>query len=316
MPALKRPELPEGPKKQLNAALHDLHFRAGLPSVRTLVDRIGGDAVAGRSRIHDAFTGQRVADWGLIQVLVEALARTIPGADSNTDERRLHKLWMAASGEVDTNGSGPVTFKASAPAERNHGPGRPLLAMRLEWAHPGLMDLETRRRIRGILRTALDDIGQPNQGRHREDSSAGATITLECRHERPGLTVATFLAAVDDDVRQLIPRDPWAAPVRLRFLAHFDAAVTAAQVMADLNAYWTTPELDEHWQETNGRKTRFGPRVAAIVHGINLMASEDFTGKWQEFSLATEGGQGSGGFWLRTQRPAPNGDPWSTPSDD
>jgi hypothetical protein len=39
--ALPRPELPPGPRRELNDALHDLHHQAGWPSLRTLAAAAG-----------------------------------------------------------------------------------------------------------------------------------------------------------------------------------------------------------------------------------------------------------------------------------
>ena len=41
MSALPRPELPPGAAKELNDALHELHHRAGWPSLRTLARETG-----------------------------------------------------------------------------------------------------------------------------------------------------------------------------------------------------------------------------------------------------------------------------------
>ncbi|MER6843161.1 hypothetical protein [Streptomyces platensis] len=106
MPKLKKPQLPEGPHGDLNDALHDLHLRAGLPSLRDLVDGVG-DRVAGKSRIHDAFSSDRLPAWGLLQLLVEAMVKTVPGSDLRAEESRLYQLWLAASGHsaaTDTEG--------------------------------------------------------------------------------------------------------------------------------------------------------------------------------------------------------------------
>ncbi len=97
MPRLKRPQLPAGSHRDLNDALHDLHLRAGLPSLRNLVDGVG-DGVAGKSRIHDAFSSGRLPAWGLLQLLVETMVKTAPGSDLGTEESRLYQLWLAASG--------------------------------------------------------------------------------------------------------------------------------------------------------------------------------------------------------------------------
>ncbi|MGW6526689.1 hypothetical protein [Streptomyces venezuelae] len=83
-----------------------MHLRAGMPSLRDLADGIG-HGVAGKSRIHDAFSSDRLPAWGLLQLLVEAMVETIPGSDLRAEESQLHQLWVAASGHsaaIDTKG--------------------------------------------------------------------------------------------------------------------------------------------------------------------------------------------------------------------
>ncbi|MEU3410510.1 hypothetical protein ABZ760_04430 [Streptomyces sp. NPDC006658] len=97
MPRLKKPPLPDGPHRDLNDALHSLHLRAGLPSLRDLADGIG-DGVAGKSRIHDAFASDRLPTWGLLQLLAEVMVKTIPGSHLEAEESLLYQLWLKASG--------------------------------------------------------------------------------------------------------------------------------------------------------------------------------------------------------------------------
>ncbi|WP_426361656.1 hypothetical protein [Streptomyces sp. E-08] len=120
MPKLTAPSLPPGPRQALSLELHALHRRAGWPSVRDLSSALG-DGVASPSRIHDAFTKPRLPAWGLIDVLVVALARKIPRADPTAEVERFHALWDAAS-DVPTApvGSPP------AGAERDIPPPPPL----------------------------------------------------------------------------------------------------------------------------------------------------------------------------------------------
>ncbi|MFF1807638.1 hypothetical protein ACFVXW_00380 [Streptomyces sp. NPDC058251] len=244
MPRLRRPNLPEGPEEVLNAALHDLHLRAGLPSVRDLVARVGGDDVAGRSRIHDVFSSERLPTWGLVQILVEALVRTIPDADPRAEERRLHQLWLAASGQavVDTS-TASASRHAEPPREvtRQERVGRRQLVMRVEWTTPTDLNATLRRSIRDHVSLALKDIGQQPQGRHRVDSSAGSTIVLQRRHEPPGLTAATFLSTLEEEFLQSTwpefnPFDDNIGSSTIRFLAHYDeAAPSSRDAVMDLN---------------------------------------------------------------------------------
>ncbi|MGW5779894.1 hypothetical protein [Streptomyces sp. NPDC003863] len=106
----------------MSTELHTLHRRAGWPSVREL-SRALGDGVASPSRIHDAFTKPRLPDWGLLDVLVTALAEKIPRADPAAEAERFYALWDAASDE-------PLASTESPPvgAERSIPPPPPLRA--------------------------------------------------------------------------------------------------------------------------------------------------------------------------------------------
>ncbi|MFF0561528.1 hypothetical protein [Streptomyces sp. NPDC004266] len=120
MPKLTAPPLPPGPRQTLSLELHTLHRRAGWPSVRDL-SRALGAGVASPSRIHDAFTKPRLPDWGLLDVLVTALAKKIPRADPAAEVERFHALWDAASEDQPA----PVD-SSSAGAERDIPPPPPL----------------------------------------------------------------------------------------------------------------------------------------------------------------------------------------------
>lgn len=97
MPRHKRPASLVGAARVLNDTLHGLHARAGLPSLGDLVRSIGHGVVS-RSRVHEAFAGERVPDWGLLELLVEQLALKVPGGPRPDDEvRRFHALWLTAA---------------------------------------------------------------------------------------------------------------------------------------------------------------------------------------------------------------------------
>ncbi|MFE5515857.1 hypothetical protein ACFQ9J_35580 [Streptomyces sp. NPDC056529] len=95
MPKLTPPSLPPGPRQDLSTELHRLHLRAGRPSVREL-SRALGQGVVSSSRIHDAFTKERVPAWALLDLLVPELARRVPRADPAEEVVRFHLLWQAA----------------------------------------------------------------------------------------------------------------------------------------------------------------------------------------------------------------------------
>jgi hypothetical protein len=108
MSALPRPELPPGPQRDLVDALHDLHHRAGWPSLRTLAKAAG----CSHTTVSTAFSSPRLPAWGLLELLVEAM---------DGDPRHFHQLWVAASS--------PATDRADA-APRIAGRRAELAAVR------------------------------------------------------------------------------------------------------------------------------------------------------------------------------------------
>jgi transcriptional regulator with XRE-family HTH domain len=67
--ALPRPELPPGPHRDLVDRLHDLHHRAGWPSLRTLARETG----VSHTTVSKAFSTATLPTWGTLELLVEAL---------------------------------------------------------------------------------------------------------------------------------------------------------------------------------------------------------------------------------------------------
>ena len=84
MGALPRPDLAPGPARDLNDALHDLHHRAGWPSLRTMAS----DAGCSHTTVSHALSGPRLPAWGIVEVLVDAMGGDVPA---------FHDLWLAAS---------------------------------------------------------------------------------------------------------------------------------------------------------------------------------------------------------------------------
>ena len=69
MSALPRPDLPPGPHRDLVAALHDLHHRAGWPSLRALAAAPASPTPPSpRSSPRPA-----LPTWGTLELLVEAM---------------------------------------------------------------------------------------------------------------------------------------------------------------------------------------------------------------------------------------------------
>jgi tetratricopeptide (TPR) repeat protein len=84
MPALPRPDLPPGAQRDLVDALHDLHHRAGWPSLRTLAKSAG----CSHTTVSGTFSSPRLPSWGVVELLVEAMSGDV--AD-------FHHLWLQAS---------------------------------------------------------------------------------------------------------------------------------------------------------------------------------------------------------------------------
>ncbi len=84
MSALQRPELPPGPHRDLVDALHDLHHRAGWPSLRQLAAAAG----CSHTTVSKAFSSPALPSWGTLDVLVEAMGG---------DVAALHELWIDAT---------------------------------------------------------------------------------------------------------------------------------------------------------------------------------------------------------------------------
>ena len=80
---LPRPELPPGPQRDLVNALHELHHRAGWPSLRTLAR----DAGCSHTTVSNIFSSPKLPAWGVLELLVEAM-------DGDTAD--FHELWLAA----------------------------------------------------------------------------------------------------------------------------------------------------------------------------------------------------------------------------
>lgn len=103
MGALPKPEVPPGPMQALFDALHDLHHRAGWPSLRTMAKAAG----CSHTTVSVTFSEPRLPRWGLLELIVETL-------DGDVD--RFHQLWMAASEAGDEPDAGMAEAGVPAPA--------------------------------------------------------------------------------------------------------------------------------------------------------------------------------------------------------
>ena len=119
MGALPRPDVAPGPHRDLVEALHDLHHRAGWPSLRVLARA----AACSPTTVSAVFSSPRLPSWGLLELLVEAM-------DGDVDDFRA--LWLAAT----TPDAGPA-----GPELRIAGRREELAAVRrhLEVAADGLL---------------------------------------------------------------------------------------------------------------------------------------------------------------------------------
>jgi len=93
----RKPEL-AGAHQELNAALHRLHLLAGLPSLAEVARVLKGAGIS-RSTVHDAFCGQRLPKWRVVDALVEVLSSQAPGGRPQEDQKVLHEVWLRAAQE-------------------------------------------------------------------------------------------------------------------------------------------------------------------------------------------------------------------------
>lgn len=113
MGALPSPDLPPGAHHDLVRALHDLHHRAGWPSLRTLARLTG----VSHTTVSKAFSSGVLPPWGTVELLVEAL-------DGRRSE--FHALWLAASStdEAPAPSSEIAGRRAELAVVRDHLDGR------------------------------------------------------------------------------------------------------------------------------------------------------------------------------------------------
>jgi hypothetical protein len=160
--ALPRPDLAPGPQKSLNDALHDLHHRAGWPSLRTLARDTG----VSHTTVSKVMSAPPLPPWGTLELLVEAM---------DGDPAVFHELWLAAS--TPTNG-------APAPAPRIAG---------------RRAELETVRRHLETGTGLLLVTGEAGIGKTNLVSAAAATtgVLLATGHCLPLATELPLLAFAD-----------------------------------------------------------------------------------------------------------------------
>lgn len=104
MGALPRPDLPPGAHHELVRALHDLHHRAGWPSLRSLARDTG----VSHTTVSKVFSSSALPPWGTVELLVEAMGGSRP---------ELHALWLAASSGDDGAAAAPTPLIAGRRTE-------------------------------------------------------------------------------------------------------------------------------------------------------------------------------------------------------
>ncbi|MEV4514397.1 tetratricopeptide repeat protein [Dactylosporangium sp. NPDC049525] len=124
MRALPRPTLPPGPLADLFDELHQLHHRAGWPSLRRMAAEVG----CSHTTIATAFSGPRPPRWGLLELIVEALGG---------DPEHFRAGWLAAtqSDPDETTGGPPAAAAFTYVTPRDlPAPAAPFIGRAAEFA--------------------------------------------------------------------------------------------------------------------------------------------------------------------------------------
>lgn len=124
MRALPRPTLPPGPLADLFDELHQLHHRAGWPSLRRMAAEVG----CSHTTIATAFSGPRPPRWGLLELIVETLGG---------DPEQFRAGWLAATqadpDEATPAPAAPATFTYVTPRDLP-APAAPFIGRTAEFA--------------------------------------------------------------------------------------------------------------------------------------------------------------------------------------
>ncbi|MCG8920282.1 tetratricopeptide repeat protein, partial [Actinokineospora sp. PR83] len=95
----RRPDLPDGPLRALNDALHELHARTGHRSSRWIAGELRerhGRGAPSHTKIHQMFTSPELPRPELLDWVVAVLAERVRGLDPDTECDRLAGLWNHA----------------------------------------------------------------------------------------------------------------------------------------------------------------------------------------------------------------------------
>ena len=174
MGALPRPDLPPGSHRDLSDALHDLHHRAGWPSLRRLATDVG----CSHTTVSTVFSSAKLPSWGTLELVVESM---------HGDTEDFHQLWLAASTPTTPDAGGP------APTLRIAGRRTELTAVRRH--------LETG--IGLLLVTGEAGIGKTRLVTSAADSADTVVATGHCLP----LSIEVPLLPVADALRQLLEVD-------------------------------------------------------------------------------------------------------------
>ena len=257
MSALPRPDV-TGPGRVLNDALHDLHHRAGWPSLRVLARETG----VSHTTVSKVFSSAALPTWGTLELLVEALAG---------DTHDFHHLWLAAS--APTSGDGP-------PAAHIAGRRTELDAVRRHLATgTGLLMVTGEA---GMGKTTLVTAASHDSG---AVVSVGRCLPLST--EVPLLPIADALRSLVDGVGggRLLPA-----------LAQCPAYVASSlsRLLPEIAAVATVPDPDDAWSRQrlfqavgsdrcrDGRKTARSPCSSRTSTGPTPRLSICWSTCWPE----------------------------------
>ncbi|MFB6520082.1 AAA family ATPase [Streptomyces sp. NPDC056401] len=106
----RKPDLQERPVlKRLNDDLHDLRLDAGLPSARTIRDRVGKDAqdywIVNHQSVLDTFQRPDLPKLGRLELIVAVLAEDSGRGEPDHEVKRFKNLWKQAYDETVTQAS-------------------------------------------------------------------------------------------------------------------------------------------------------------------------------------------------------------------
>ncbi|MFI0976758.1 ATP-binding protein [Streptomyces sp. NPDC021093] len=120
----RRPNLQGHPGlKKLNDELHELQLDAGLPSARTIRDRIGRDAqeywIVNHQAVLNTFQKPDLPRLGRLELIVAVLAQVAGRSGSENEVNRFKSLWKQAFDETVAQASVHPPSEAAAPASED-----------------------------------------------------------------------------------------------------------------------------------------------------------------------------------------------------